>query len=51
MHERHYEGGFDPADYWDEHRAALNAWADFLADIIGPDPILIGGRSELALVS
>ena len=52
MHERHYEGGFDPADYWDEHRDALNAWADFLADIIGPDPVLVGTQvPNLALVS
>ncbi len=43
MHETHYEGGVDPLEVWDEHRDALNAWADWLADIIGPDPVLVGG--------
>ena len=51
MHDTHYEGGFDPAEYWDEHRAALNVWADFLADIVGPSDVFESGYQGLSLVS
>jgi len=57
MHDKHYsggEGGADPADFFFEHREALEHWADILRDILNPTPAESGGgrgRGGLRLVA
>ena len=50
--EEHYSGGFDPAEYWTEHRQALDLWSQELRSIVDPTPADAGGNSRrLRLVS
>jgi len=47
MTDRHYGGGADPAWFFEEHRAALEAWAHCLQTILNPPPAASsGGRSR-----
>jgi len=53
MTDRHYGGGADPAWFFEEHRAALEAWAACLQSILNPPPAASGGgrgRGGLRLV-
>ena len=52
--EEHYSDtdGFDPAEWWVEHRQALDLWSQELRSIVDPTPADAGGHSRrLRLVS
>ena len=52
--EEHYSDtdGFDPAEWWVEHRQALDLWSQELRSIVDPTPADAGGRTgRLRLVS